>query len=61
MSLKELSSNNPSRADSKQAQVLAMLHWKQGAIIAAVLKATGWQPDTRSVASCPGWCAPSSA
>ena len=43
MSLKKLSSNEPSRADSKQAQVLAMLHRKQGATIATVMKATGWQ------------------
>jgi hypothetical protein len=31
MSLKKLSSNKPSRADSKQALVLAMLHRNQGA------------------------------
>ncbi len=43
MSLKKLSSNKPSRADSKQAQVLAMLRRKQGATIAAVMQATGWQ------------------
>jgi Protein of unknown function (DUF3489) len=42
MSLKKLSSNKPSRADSKQAQVLAMLHRKQG----ATMKATGWQPHS---------------
>jgi hypothetical protein len=30
-SLKKLSSNNTRRTDSKQAQVLAMLHGKQGA------------------------------
>ena len=46
MSLKKLSSNKPSRADSKQAQVLAMLRRKQGATIAAVMQATGWQPHS---------------
>ena len=46
MSLKKLSSNKPSRADSKQAQVLAMLRRKQGATIAAVTQATGWQPHS---------------
>jgi len=46
MSLKKLSSNEPSRADSKQAQVLAMLRRKQGATIAAVMQATGWQPHS---------------
>ena len=46
MSLKKLSSNKPSRADSKQAQVLAMLHRKQGITIAAVMQATGWQPHS---------------
>ena len=43
MSLKKLSSNKPSRAASKQAQVLAMLHSKQGATIATIMEATGWQ------------------
>ena len=46
MSLKKLSSNKPSRADSKQALVLAMLHRKQGTTIAAVMQATGWQPHS---------------
>ena len=46
MSLKRLSSNKPSRANSKQALVLAMLHRKQGATIAAVMKTTGWQPHS---------------
>jgi Protein of unknown function (DUF3489) len=46
MSLKKLSSNKPSRADSKQAQVLAMLRRKQGTTIAAVMQATGWQPHS---------------
>jgi hypothetical protein len=46
MSLKKLSSNKPSRADSKQPQVLAMLHRKQGATIATIMKATGWQPHS---------------
>ena len=46
MSLKKLSSNKPSRADSKQALVLAMLHRKQGITIAAIMQATGWQPHS---------------
>ena len=46
MSLKKLSSNNTRRADSKQSQVLAMLHSKQGATIATIMEATAWQPHS---------------
>jgi len=46
MSLKKLPSNKTCRTDSKQAQVLAMLHSKQGATIATVMEATGWQPHS---------------
>ena len=34
------------RTDSKQAQVLAMLHRKQGATITTMMQATGWQPHS---------------
>jgi Protein of unknown function (DUF3489) len=46
MSLKKLSSNKSRRADSKQAQALAMLRSKHGATIASVMKVTGWQPHS---------------
>jgi Protein of unknown function (DUF3489) len=46
MSLTKLPLNNTRRADSKQAQVLAMLRSKHGATIASVMEVTGWQPHS---------------
>ena len=34
------------RADTKQAQMIAMLRRKQGATVAQIVAATGWQPHT---------------
>jgi hypothetical protein len=42
----ETISNKARRANSKQDQVLAMLHSKQGATIATMMQATGWQPHS---------------
>jgi len=34
------------RADTKQAQMIAMLRRKQGATIAQIVEASGWRPHT---------------
>jgi Protein of unknown function (DUF3489) len=47
MSFTRLPPNNTGRTDSKQAQVLAMLHSRQGATLAAIMEGTGWQPPVR--------------
>ena len=39
-------SAKPSRDDSKQARVIEMLRRRQGATVATIMKATGWQPHS---------------
>jgi hypothetical protein len=39
-------SAKPSRGASKQARVIEMLHRRQGTTVAAIMKATGWQPHS---------------
>jgi hypothetical protein len=38
--------SGPGRADSKQAQLIAMLKTAKGASIEEIVKAFGWQPHT---------------
>jgi len=41
-----IAGHNQTRADSKQARVLARLRGANGATIATVMRTTGWQPHT---------------
>ena len=38
--------HHPTRANSKQARVLALLRGPNGATIGTVMRSTGWQPHT---------------
>jgi hypothetical protein len=43
---RQIACHDHTRANSKQARVLALLHGPSGASIATVMRSTGWQPHT---------------